>query len=297
MKSCYLGKGAEEMSFLSLLAFLIMIAVSVQAQHAQYPFDAGATSPITQAPVTAEQHRIDANDLALKTQNPMADLIQFSMQSNIDFNVAPRNGAAYLLRTQPVIPLHLTKEWNVIIRPIIPFYSLNNVAYSGSQSGLGNIQPEIFLTPKPNGPITWGIGPTAIFPTATRRLFGKNVTALGPTAEMHIQTNGWTIGALGFQAWKVGGPDSFNQAYLQPFIDKTFPSATTLSLEGENDYSWLTRQWNISINSGVQQIVRIGILPVNIALLAQYYPENGSSRTAWGMRITITPLIPEYLMH
>ena len=280
-----------------LFGFLLVTALPAYAasQQGQYAFNAGATSPITQAPMTEEEKRVDANDLALKTQNPLADLIQFSMQNNIDFNVAPRNGTAYLLRTQPVIPLHLTKEWNVIVRPIIPFYSLNNVAFAGSQSGLGNIQPEIFLTPKPNGPVTWGIGPTAILPTATQPLFGKDFTALGPTAEMHIQTNGWTIGALGFQVWKVGGPDSCNQAYFQPFINKTFPTATTLSLESENDYSWLTRQWNISVNSGVQQIVRIGILPVNIALLAQYYPENGSSRTAWGMRITITPLIPEYL--
>lgn len=123
------------------------------------------------------------------------------------------------------------------------------------------------------------------------------MTALGPTAEAHIQTNGWTIGMLGFQAWKVGGPADFNQGYLQPFIIKTFPTATSVSLESEDEYSWLKNQWNISVNFGVQQIVRLGKLPVNLTLEAQYYPDSGSPRPAWGMRFGISPLIPEYLLH
>ena len=47
-----------------------------------------------------------AEELAKKTQNPVADLISVPFQNNLDFGVGPHNRAKNTLNIQPVWPLN-----------------------------------------------------------------------------------------------------------------------------------------------------------------------------------------------
>jgi hypothetical protein len=61
-----------------------------------------------------------ASALAAKFQNPIADLISFPLQNNTNFNVGPNRGTQDILNIQPVIPIHLNDDWNLITRTILP---------------------------------------------------------------------------------------------------------------------------------------------------------------------------------
>jgi hypothetical protein len=57
--------------------------------------------------------------LAKKLANPIASLISVPFQSNFDFNLGQDNDKfKYTLNLQPVIPLSLSADWNVIARII-----------------------------------------------------------------------------------------------------------------------------------------------------------------------------------
>ena len=58
--------------------------------------------------------------LAEKLQNPIGDLISVPFQNNTNFGVGPRNGTQNILNIQPVIPIHVNADWNVITRTILP---------------------------------------------------------------------------------------------------------------------------------------------------------------------------------
>jgi hypothetical protein len=58
-------------------------------------------------------------DLAKKTENPIADLISVPFNNYSTFNYGGR-GTFNLLEIQPVIPIHLTPDWNVITRTVVP---------------------------------------------------------------------------------------------------------------------------------------------------------------------------------
>ena len=111
-----------------------------------------------------------ADQLAKQLSNPVAALISVPFQANEDFNIGPANGHKFTLNIQPVIPISITKDWNLILRTILPVISQTDVfGKSGTQSGLGNTTQSFFLSTEAPGPggLIWGLGPVGDHPTAT----------------------------------------------------------------------------------------------------------------------------------
>lgn len=206
-----------------------------------------------------------ATALAEKLETPVADLISVQFQNNFDFGVGENNGTLYLLNFQPVIPLHITSEWNYIVRPVLPFISSSNVYGPGYVTGLGDLEVEAFFSSVKPGPfgIIWGLGPTAILPTATQSELGDDVMTLGPSGVVLWQRNGWTVGSLVTQNWRVAGLGEFNSSYFQPFVSHTFKTATTLGVVTNSPtYDWhMTNLRNyITVNPNNVQSGKIGKL-------------------------------------
>jgi hypothetical protein len=54
------------------------------------------------------------------TQNPVASLISVPVQNNTNFGVNPGYRTQDVLNIQPVIPIGISKDWNLIVRWIAP---------------------------------------------------------------------------------------------------------------------------------------------------------------------------------
>jgi hypothetical protein len=72
------------------------------------------------ASIAAEQ---DATALAKAVQNPVADLISVPFQYNANFEFGPLEKTQHVLNIQPVYPIKLSSEWNLITRTIVPLIS------------------------------------------------------------------------------------------------------------------------------------------------------------------------------
>ena len=145
------------------------------------------------------------SDLAQELTNPIAGLIQVPVQNNFDWGGGPRNDAfRYTLNIQPVIPLSLNNDWNLIVRTVIPFASWDGV-FPQTESGLGDIVQSFFFSPSrpTSSGIVWDAGPVFLYPTATNSFFAGRQWGAGPTGVI-LQLNGpWTYGVLANHIWSL----------------------------------------------------------------------------------------------
>jgi len=238
-----------------------------------------------------------AAELAKQLQNPVASLISLPFQNNFEFNLGPNDdGFKYTLNFQPVIPVSLSKDWNLIVRTIVPIISQDDVIPGTSQSGLSDITQSFFFSPKkPVGGLILGFGPVMLYPTATDSLLGTERWGAGPTFLVLKQVGGWTYGALLNHIWSYAGDDQrdyVSSTFIQPFISYTTKTKTTFGLNTESTYDWHNSQWTVPINLSISQLMKFGKMPVSLSLGVKYYADGPDGAPNWGIRFVVTPLFP-----
>ena len=240
----------------------------------------------------------EAQELAKKLSNPVASLISLPMQSNFDVGMGDGSGWRYTLNVQPVIPIALSPNWNLISRTIIPIIHQGNVTGPNtSQSGLGDTVQSLFFSPNKTEPFIWAVGPVILIPTATDAALGAQKWGLGPTALALKQKKGWTYGVLANHIWSVAGKSNrahVNATFVQPFLSYSTKDAWTYSLNTESTYDWNGGSWSIPINPFISKLVRFGKQPISFGGGVKCWvttPTGGPE--ACGLRIVVTALFPK----
>ena len=243
----------------------------------------------------------DQTELAKKLANPISSLISVPIQVNYDKDIGPQEeGSKWVINIQPVIPFSMNENWNIITRTIMPLIDQEDIPVPGQgESGLGDIVASQFFSPKALTATgwTWGVGPVWLLPTATDDSLGGEKWGIGPTAVALKQSGPWTYGMLFNHIWSFAGDDDrtdINSTFLQPFLAYVTRTRTTFSINTESTYDWESEEWSVPINLTVAQMLRIGKLPVQIALAARYWvdtPETGPE--GWGGRFQFTFLFPK----
>jgi len=286
----------KPLGLLELLSILFLLAAfSTQAAEPQQP---------------GEQEDKET-ELVKQTQNPVADLISVPFQNNFNFEAGPKhNHQIYNLNFQPVIPIHIAENWNLIARIIQPVINIPSLAPGGNATGLGDMNPTFFLSPAKPGGLIWGAGPTFTLPTATDKLLGNGKFSLGPAAVALTMQGHWVVGALINNQWSVAGWTSghVNQMLIQPFVNYNLPDHWYLVSAPILTANWAAAKagdvWTAPLGGGVGKLFRLGEilplqgheiakLPINTQIQAFgniARPEDGAK---WQLRFQIQFLFPK----
>jgi hypothetical protein len=256
------------------------------------------------APAGAQEAGADQTaELAKKLANPIAALISVPLQFNCDKDYGvDDDGSKAFVNVQPVIPMSIGADWNVISRTILPLISQSDLPSGTDKSGIGDIVQSLFFSPKAptSRGLIWGAGPVLLLPTASDDALGGKKWGAGPTLVLLKQQGPWTVVFLGNHIWSFAGDDEradVSATFVQPVVAYLFKKTyTTVSLNTEATYNWKADQdeWSVPVNLAVAQILKIGGKPFQVTLGARYWaagPEAGPE--GLGLRAGITFLFPK----
>lgn len=133
-----------------------------------------------------------------------------------------------VLNIQPVIPVRLGENWNLIVRWIIPivwqpapgtanlevygieentpaYFAAQNVEKTAGVFGFGDMNPTFFFSPSKPHKVIWGFGPALALPTANSQVLGQGKLSVRPSLVVLGQPGHWTVGLLVDNVWCVAG--------------------------------------------------------------------------------------------
>ena len=140
---------------------------------------------------------LSAEDLAKIAQNPVANLISVPFQNNTNLNVGPQEHTQNVLNIQPVIPIDLNSDWNIITRTILPIISQPICTESEPhERHRRRAVCGVSVSAKP-GSWIWGAGPIIQLPTHSNDLLGNNNAGVGPSFVVLHLTHGDPLGIRG----------------------------------------------------------------------------------------------------
>lgn len=284
--------------------WIIAVAMSVLCRGA-VPASAQESSHLTetvQSSTGSADTQQESSDIAKAAQNPIAHMISVPFENDFYPHTGIDKEDEYVLEIKPVVPIALSKDWNLITRTIIPVIQTPDLAPGiNGTSGLGDIQESLFFSPTKAGPggIIWGAGPVISAPTATEKIYGTGKMSMGPTLVVLKSQGHWLYGSLAQNLWSVEtGPrnrPAVNQMLLQPFVNYNLPHKWYLTSSPIVTANWKvdTGRWVVPIGGGVGKIVRFGKLPVNAYAQVFRNVERPDGTTSWSARFQMQFLFPK----
>jgi hypothetical protein len=252
---------------------------------------------------------------ALKTQNPLSPLYSLLNENSTNFRFGPLNKTQDVLLVEPVIPIRLTPDFNLVTRWITPLIWQPRLAepvgpFPGidPEFGLGNVAPQFFFTPAHEGDgFVWGLGFNAWLPTASDKVLGINEWGGGPTAVALWIQGPLLAGVLVNNTWagdqshgsSVTG-DRINQLSVQPFIFYNLPEGWYVASLPIITADWTVTEdrWTVPIGGGIGRVVPVGDTLINARLDAYYNglldPAPGITNIGdWSVKFTLHFVLPK----
>jgi len=246
------------------------------------------------------------SSLAEAATNPLANLIQFQLQNQYNWDVDNGKGYSNEFLLQPVIPFALPwKKVPVLItRSTLPYVSTTDLGDNGREYGIGDFT---FLA-MANMPIAkgqeLGFGASLVFPTAgSNEFLGSGKYQAGPAyAYINTMFKGWQLGVFGWQHWDYAdGPGGGKKPYVsehsvQPLLIKHFGKGWYAGLQDVPwKYDFRLDNWSMPTGPRVGKVVKLGKLPLNLFTAVYYDPmtHNDASSNTWSWKVNVTVLFPE----
>ncbi len=249
--------------------------------------------------VVAAYAQMTEEEMALKmaaaAQNPLASMISLPFQNNTTFG---GNDGDYVnvLNVQPVWPFHISEDWNLITRTIVPVVSTS--INDNEQSGLGDTVFTGWLSPSKSSisNIVWGVGPVLNLPTTTKDGLGADQWGGGVSAVGVWIKDKWVAGGLINNIWGFEKTHELNSLMIQYFVNYNLDHGWYLVSAPINTANWnapSSDRWIVPLGGGVGKIVKIGKLPVNINAQMYYNLEKPEDVGDYTARIQVQFMFPK----
>ena len=237
------------------------------------------------------------DDLSRQAANPVADLMSFPFQNNLNMNYGPYNRNMNILNIQPVIPF---AGGRIITRTIFPIISIPDFTSESGKysSGLSDIVATAFYAPE-SEKIIWGVGPVLEIPSGGEKR-GTQKWSAGPSFVTLVQPGKWTFGVLINNTWSFAGKserENVNHMLLNLFLVRQLGNGWYVNSVPIITANWKAdkdNKWIVPVGLGGGKLVFLGgKLPVNVQTQIYYNVVRPDFGPEWQWRAQIQVLLPK----
>ena len=264
---------------------------------------AAALALVLAVPAAAQEKALTPEQkekLAKAAQNPVAAMISVPFQLNTSFGtLSPYDRTQNILNIQPVIPVTISKDWNLITRTILPVVFQPDYAATGSTDGIGDINVSLFMSPAKPGKVIWGLGAALAFPTGSPVTLSAGKFTAGPSFVVLTMPGPWVLGMIANNTWSYAGQTNksavnlfYSQVFVNYNIKKTGWYLTSAPVITANWEASSGNVWTVPLGAGAGKIVRVGRLPLNINVSAYGYAVKPDYGPTWTLRTQVAVLLP-----
>ncbi len=270
---------------------------------------------LTFASVSVAAEEESVAELNKQLANPVSSLWSIAFQQN-NFLVDPGRHEDLRwnsnLNFQPVMPVAISDDWNLITRPVITAYNsvprphenVTPLDWTRSQTFGDSVLLELVSpSPKLAGKWLFGLGPTLIFPTANSKYTGQGKYQAGPAGLVGYLDEKFIVGLFPQQWYSFSGAggsrESTSQMNLQPFASLFFEHGWSVGYSGNILANWKAdagNVWTVPVGIAVGKIHKFGKLPIKIQLAVQYMvarPDEFGQK--WNFQLTVVPVLPKLI--
>lgn len=248
---------------------------------------------VSQAPTASLGHvDDDATAIAKKLQNPVGDLISVPFTNYTNFNVGPNKGTQDILQIQPVVPIHVNDDWNVITRTVASLVWSPSFQPAASVPSFGVAPTSFTAFLSPSNPVDgwiWGVGPVTQLPTISNKTLGSNVWGLGPSFVVVKLAGPIVAGVLVNNVFSLGGTTGrggtrYNTFLLEPFFNYNFGGGWFVGTVPIMTANWNAggEKWTLPVGIQVGRVIKLGgKLPVKLEVGAYYNALRPTDAGTW----------------
>lgn len=247
--------------------------------------------------LTPEQQEALRLAIIKLSQNPVGNITVLPFQNNFNYGVGPYTRFQYNLNIQPVIPIMLSENWNLVARTIFPVIvqpSSNpptlcaTAVGCGSTFGIGDTQEQLYFGPKTKpGAVIWAAGPLLQFPTGSpQAVLGTGAWGAGFNVAALVMPGKWVMGTLVTQNWSVAGRQDFtgySSFLVQPFVNYNLKDGWALSTAPQFTANWLAtnNKWAAPIGGGIAKTFKAGdqLMQLSVSYYTFLSRQPGSPQT------------------
>lgn len=270
----------------ALASFALCLASSAHAQEAP------SGPPVTHE--TAD--KANESDIAKESQNPIGNLTILPFENYTNFGYGPNKGTQNVLEFEPVAPFHISDDWNIITRAILPAVWTPSLAPAKTPpTALAPTDFSAFFSPShPVDGWTWGVGPIMQAPTATKPAIGSSVWGLGPTAVVVHTSEHIVAGMLINNVFSLDGHASpyanrYAEFLVEPFFNYNFEHGWFLStapIITANEYG-AGQKWTLPVGAVGGRVIRLGKLPVKLSIGGYYNALTPQYGARWTLQTVV----------
>jgi hypothetical protein len=145
--------------------------------------------------------------------------------------------------------------------------------------------------------ILWGVGPSFVFPTATKPTTGQGKWQAGPAAAIAISPERWLVGVLAQELISFGGAPEradVNALYLQPFVTYQLGAGWFVRSQPQMIFNWETSREQVPLDLGAGRVFDLGGQHVSCFVEPFWNITHDGPAPRYGFTFGITFLYPNF---